>query len=116
MNGVIVNVVAVLTGTFFGLLFGRIIPDRMRSTAFSGATCCPRFSLPRRSACSSGRALLAEGAAGRGEGPIHLDQQMISFGIEVFRPIEDDLRDFPRLVQDLFIFHGSLPLEKVQGR
>lgn len=36
MNGVIVNVVAVLTGTFFGLLFGRIIPDRMRSTAFSG--------------------------------------------------------------------------------
>ena len=36
-------------------------------------------------------------------------------GIEVLRPIEDDLRDFPRLVQDLFIFHGSLPLEKVRN-
>ena len=36
MNGVIVNVVAVLAGTFAGLLFGGVIPDRMRSTAFSG--------------------------------------------------------------------------------
>ena len=36
MNGVIVNVVAVLAGTFVGLLFGGIIPERMRSTAFSG--------------------------------------------------------------------------------
>ncbi|HAR97820.1 MAG TPA: DUF554 domain-containing protein [Syntrophus sp. (in: bacteria)] len=36
MNGVIVNVVAVLTGTCIGLLFRRAIPDRMRATAFSG--------------------------------------------------------------------------------
>jgi len=41
MNGVIVNVVAVLTGTFFGLLFGRIIPDRMRSTAWP-MPCAPK--------------------------------------------------------------------------
>lgn len=36
MNGVIVNVVAILAGTFIGLLFGGVIPDRMRSTAFTG--------------------------------------------------------------------------------
>jgi uncharacterized protein len=36
MNGVIVNAVAVLAGTFVGLLFGGVIPERMRSTAFSG--------------------------------------------------------------------------------
>ncbi len=36
MNGVIVNVVAILAGTFVGLLFGGVIPQRMRSTAFSG--------------------------------------------------------------------------------
>lgn len=36
MNGVIVNVAAVIAGTVVGLLFGGIIPDRMRSTAFSG--------------------------------------------------------------------------------
>jgi uncharacterized protein len=36
MSGVIVNVIAVLAGTFAGLLFGGVIPDRMRSTAFSG--------------------------------------------------------------------------------
>jgi len=35
MNGVIVNTVAVLAGTFVGLLCGGIIPKRMRSTAFS---------------------------------------------------------------------------------
>ncbi len=33
-----------------------------------------------------------------------------------FPEIQDDLHDFPRLVQDLFIFHGSLPHERVQGR
>ncbi|MCK9230369.1 MAG: DUF554 domain-containing protein [Syntrophales bacterium] len=36
MSGVIINVIAVLAGTFIGLLFGGIIPDRMRSTAFTG--------------------------------------------------------------------------------
>lgn len=36
MNGVIVNVIAILAGTFIGLLFGGVIPDRMRSTAFTG--------------------------------------------------------------------------------
>ncbi|MHB8770940.1 MAG: DUF554 domain-containing protein [Syntrophales bacterium] len=36
MNGVIVNVAAVLAGTVIGLLFGGIIPQRLRSTAFSG--------------------------------------------------------------------------------
>ena len=36
MNGVIVNAVAVLAGTFAALLFGGIIPNRLRATAFSG--------------------------------------------------------------------------------
>lgn len=36
MNGVIVNVLAVLLGTAVGLAFGGVIPERMRTTAFSG--------------------------------------------------------------------------------
>ena len=37
MNGVIVNVVAVLAGTFVGFLFGGLIPEHMRSIASGGS-------------------------------------------------------------------------------
>jgi len=100
-TGVLVNIVAVLSGTAIGLMFGRLIPERMRDTAFRAVGLSTMLIGIAMSISGMAEMGAAEGPLGRYSAVVFVGSIVVGALVGEALRIEQRLEHFGKWLQEL---------------